>query len=84
MPTKKTKLIKCPSCGGDGLYKRHTSYTRDGKPFCFRCDGTGQIIAKNTKPDCRRHHKWQVVGPYSTPKYIQSNQVDLTLDEIPF
>ena len=33
----------CPSCSGDGLFKRHTSYTVDGKPICFRCWGSGRI-----------------------------------------
>jgi hypothetical protein len=46
---KPPKLIvskNCPSCGGDGLYKRHTSYTVGGKPICFRCEGTGTILVK--------------------------------------
>lgn len=36
----------CTSCGGDGLYKRHTSYTVNGKPICFRCKGSGWIKRK--------------------------------------
>ncbi len=33
----------CPSCKGDGLYKRHTSYRVNGKPICFRCNGSGKV-----------------------------------------
>ena len=33
----------CPSCGGDGLYKRVTSYRVNGKPICFRCKGSGKV-----------------------------------------
>ena len=33
----------CPSCGGDGLFKRPTPYTENGKPICFRCWGSGRI-----------------------------------------
>lgn len=35
--------IKCPSCQGDGIYKRPTSITRDQIPYCFRCNGAGKL-----------------------------------------
>lgn len=33
----------CPSCEGDGLFKRPTPYTVDGRPICFRCKGSGLL-----------------------------------------
>ena len=41
---KQKEWMTCSYCHGSGLYKRHTSYTRDGKPFCFKCDGVGKIL----------------------------------------
>ena len=37
----------CSDCGGDGLYKRHTSYLVKGKPVCFACMGSGEIVRKS-------------------------------------
>lgn len=52
----KKALVNCTSCGGDGLYKRHTSYTREGLPYCFRCNGTGKVLVPVTQAFA--------VGPY--------------------
>jgi hypothetical protein len=35
----------CPHCGGSGRYRFHTDASRNEK--CFRCDGKGQLNAKD-------------------------------------
>ncbi len=63
------QIVKCDSCGGDGLYKRRTSYTVKGKPICFRCEGTGKV--KITIPSYVRLYRVRTgVGPKSPVKLV--------------
>lgn len=61
-----TKQVKCDHCGGTGIYQRHTSYTINGVPVCFRCGGSGILTVKITKRRLDRQAKWQIVGPFSS------------------
>lgn len=72
-----SQLVVCPSCKGSGLYTRHTSYTRNGKPFCFRCNGTGKV--SRSQLQLSKHTKKQIVGPYCI--YPPSESIET---EIPF
>ena len=80
--------INCPDCKGDGLYKRPTSYTRDGIPFCFRCDGTGKLIVTHRKAQkiaeslaCYPFSKLVKVKTPEGIKLVPYNQKKSQLDE---
>jgi hypothetical protein len=72
-----TKQVKCTHCNGTGLYQRHTSYTIDGKPVCFKCGGSGVITVKVTKRRLDRQAKWQITGPFS--KWPKDDNIDLVI-----
>ncbi len=80
---------KCSSCSGDGLYKRHTSYTVNGKPICFRCEGSGEVTRK-IPSFVRLYEVRTLVGkPLLVPAakrkfYIMKDSPSLSIDEIPF
>ncbi len=75
--------IQCPKCNGDGLYKRHTSYTENGIPVCFPCKGSGKI--DYTGPKFSKLYK--VEGRLMSHKAKKLREIinkPFSFDEIPF